>query len=143
MCASHRHTEVRARDGEVRLGSKDSVVWVIACSHGTVDREAAGGPLALLHAAGLTAQTTLLPSLLVLFPSVPMAFLRVWSIGRKGHEPRVALLTKLTHTRPQKNDCSKCYVYILILMGIALQKFVFCTLHGVIKGHLGARLGLI
>lgn len=105
--------------------------------------EAPDESLALLHATGLITQAPLLLVLLNLSPRAPVAFLRVWGIGRKGDEPRVASLVKQTHTQPQKNDCSKCYVYIIILIGIALQKFVFCSLHGVVLEHLGARLGLI
>ena len=40
----------------------------------------------------------LLLFLLDLFPSVPVASLRAWGIGRKGDEPRFALLAKQTHT---------------------------------------------
>lgn len=34
-------------------------------------------------------------------------------------------------------------VSIVILTGIALQKSGFCPLHGVIIGHVGARVGFI
>lgn len=54
--------------------------------------------LAWLCATGLMTQAPLLLFLLNLFPNVPVAFLRVRGIGRKGDEPRFASLAKQTHT---------------------------------------------
>lgn len=48
-----------------------------------------------------------------LFPSVPVAFLRVWGIGRKGDEPRFALLAKQTHTHDLRKMIVASAVFLL------------------------------
>lgn len=112
-----------AREGP--SGSSLSGLWSAACCPGRGHREGSrsltgtSGP-APCHCpprVGPFASFSSRPP-----PSVPVAFLRACGIGRKGDEPRVALLAKQTHTRthtqPQKNDCSKSHVYIMILTGI-------------------------
>lgn len=69
--------------------------------------------LALLHAIGLMAQAPFLLFLLNLLPSVPVAFLRVWGIGRKGDEPRVAFLAKQTHTYNLRKTTVASAMFIL------------------------------
>lgn len=98
------------RTGDWRWGARDSLGCDLQplAAKGAQKGRALWAPdesLARLHATGHITQGPLLLFFLDLFLSVPVAFLRVRGIGRKGDEPGFALLAKQTHrhshTKPQ------------------------------------------